>query len=447
MNDLEIRLRALAEAPMADGAPVPELRRRATRRARRRRALVIGVPLVVAVVALTAVLATRPDHRSQVRTAGVPRTTQVGPTTTAERLGDKQALDIRRYGVTDDVNLSVSPHHEVNDGDLLTVHVTGFQQLGHEPLALFCAGDLTADDATESCDIVTVLQPVHQRGSQSAGFTGEAQVTARRVLRIHRGAGDGTRAWDCAKEAAGCVLLVAPLTLPLVAVATPIQFRDAPLPEPRLTLDRSTDLHPGDQVTARVDGLRRNTAYYLTTCRASDGSKALASCGPSTLVAASDTTDRDPRLSIVAGFYGGATGRTDCSVDACVVTVLDTANEVVASAPFHLAAGVRFPALGLTVAQPGPYGDGQAVSVRGVGFPPGVDVGHDLAVCSNDVHLAAEDRCTRPSVSSPAIVGHDGTIAAQIHLTEIPACATVGCSLAWIPDGGTPVGDVPISFR
>jgi hypothetical protein len=353
----------------------------------------------------------------------------------------------RTLGDVDGVRVDVSPRTGLRDGDLVEVRVDGLELIVGAQI-LMCAGDVSEADANESCRQSAVDVP----GSESDDpvvATAEQVVSVPRFLHLARGSGDpNTRPpYDCAIEAAGCVLAVGPYALPARGVLVPLTFVDEPVPVPEASITPSDGLTDREQVTLTAEGMQPNGSFFVRLCEAAPGNRCDEYRWPA--VRADGAGSITAEVTVLTGVYDQL-GRIDCVASSCAVVLGNDEVTRVLEVPFRFAAGVTASVPELQLDPPGPYVDGQTVTVHGTGFPPGSDLGGHLGLCPADKDAAVEERCNYP-VITPIIVRADGTFTVQMplsdELTLAGSCATgPGCILAWVLDHGPIATSVPLDF-
>lgn len=428
MTELEERLRSLRQAGH-EGPTASELRNRATRRRTRRRvgSLTVGV---IGVISLGTAWAVHDDDQANVVTAGP---TEDGASHATQRT----------IGTLEGVTVSVSPNTDLGDGDIVEVRIDGIAQVPDASI-LMCAGDVTGSDALASCDLTSVHQPGIDPGLSVPALNGTQSVSLPRVIQITRPSGDPNQDvdYDCGSEPAGCVLAVGPYALPARAIVVPLSFRDGELPQPALTLDQDMDLANGQEVTLTARDLGPNRAFNIQVCQASPGARCDEIGGWSS--ATSDETGAlETTVAVPAALYGWQ-GRVDCTIEQCAVVVVGDAGRLV-EAPVTFASNVVAPVPELRLDPPGPYSDGQEVTIHGSGFRSGLDLSGQIRQCPANLDTAVTERCGYPpQLTGPIVVGEDGTFTATLTLTQsLPLTGScvgeLGCVLAWVIPHG-PIG-------
>jgi hypothetical protein len=448
MTDLETRLRTL-RVDAHDGASPAELRRRATVRARRRRRRMIAASavavIVVAAAAGVAVRFTQSEPSDRVTTGPGP---SPEPRTSPNRV----------IGDVDGVHVEVSPRTDLLDGDLVDVRVDGLENLGGAAIVQ-CAGDVTGDDASTSCDLSgSAVQPAGDDGGPSSATqvprAAERQtVSITRTIHITQGSEDPSspRPYDCATEEAGCVLVVGPLELPVRAVAVPLTFRDVPREALTAEIAPDTDLQDGDEVTLMAEGLRPNGSFLVQICEPAPGEN----CDE--YAASTATTDADGVLRATvptrAAIYGWR-GRTDCTVVQCAVVVRLIAGERLVEVPLVFDEDVTAPEPALELHPGGPYSDGQEVIVVGSGFPAGVTLSGDLRQCPANLEPGNEGLCILSGeTGGEVLVGSDGGFRATTRVWDtLPpighSCVTEpGCVFGWVTPHGPLIVSAPLDVE
>jgi hypothetical protein len=436
MTPLETRLRSLRQLRLPPApvlAPV-ELRRRSAARGRRRlfTAAAVAVPFLAVALAVF-VAAEEPGDRVVDEPSSTTRAWDVGSN--------------RSLGDIDGVRVDVSPRTGLRDGDLVEVRVEGLERIVGAQI-LMCAGDVDEADPAASCTTGAVGEP----GSESIGpvvATAEQTVSVPRFIRISRGTGDpNTRPpYDCATEPAGCVLAVGPYQLPARAVLVPLTFVDEPVPEPGASITPSDGLAERQTVTLTAEGLRPNGAFFSRQCQAAPSNRCDEHRWPT--VRADESGSLTAEVTVLTAIYDQR-GRIDCVTSPCAVVLGTDEVDRAAEVPFRFAAGVTASVPELRLDPPGPYVDGQTVTVEGTGFPPSFDVVGNLGQCPADKDTAVEERCAYP-LTTPVIVEADGTFTMPVQLSASLAstgtCVTgPGCVLAWVLNHGPIAASVPLDF-
>ena len=448
MTPLETRLRSLRQ-PGRDGpvlTPV-ELRRRSAVRGRRRlfTAVAIAVPFIAVGLAVF-VAAKDPSERMADRPGSGPHGAGPGsgPATT---FTPRHKAWHRSLGDVTGVQVTVSPSTGLRDGDQIEVRIGGLERLPGAQFFL-CAGDVVAETASTSCTTTAVDRPWRQPPTPVDATPGQV-VTVSRFIHIARGSGDpNTRPpYDCATEAAGCVLAIGPSALPARAVLLPLTFVDEPLPVSEASITPSDGLTDRQQVTLTAERVRPNGAFFVRQCEAAPSNRCDDHRSPA--VRADESGSLSAEVTVLTGIYDQL-GRIDCVASSCSVVLGDANVDRVAEVPIRFAPGVSasFPELRLD--PPGPYVDGQTVTVEGTGFPPSFDVVGRLGLCPADKDTAVEERCHYP-VSTPIAVDADGTFTVQMRLSDeltfAGSCVTgPGCLVAWVLNNGPIAASVLLDF-
>lgn len=445
--DLDNRLARLAE-PAPDPAELRRraatIRTRAARRRTRRRGIVgLAAASVVVVAVLAAAALVGRDDRSGLTTgpATTPSPTDATTPPTAPPTTSTSRPPTTLLNTAPGLALTVTPAAGLRDGEPVHVHVEGLDQLSN-PQIIQCAGDLTVERVTRRCD----LRPLEVVGGTAGGPVQPDQVVAVRRT-ISTSDGETTTRYDCATEAAGCVLAVGEMTLPVRGAAVPIRFDPVALPTPRVSVRPATALADRQPVTVHASGLSPNLTYRIQQC----------SVGPEPaceeLTWPTARADRKGRLTTevpaLAALYGWR-GRVDCTVTRCEVVVADDTGVRFGAGPVAFAPGVQARVPRLSIDPPGPYRDGQVVTVRGTGFPPGIDIGDQIGQCPVGKDTAVEERCGRSTLSE-VLVDDDGTFTMTYELHDsllfTGSCRTApGCQLGWVIVHGPTMAPVPLEF-
>lgn len=440
--DLDERLRRLgAPTDRADlSARTTAIHARAARRrARRRTALAAGVVPVLVLLAVAASALVRDDDRVGVST-GPPATTDPSPPTTPNP-GESRSL-----GTLEGLSIAATPSTELIDGQQIQVSIDGLDLL-QSPLLVLCAGDLTAENATDRCDLAT-LDRAGDDPANPIGLQPEMTVTVRQVITLPGATDDDpTTPYDCARAPDGCVLAIGQQTLPTRGAFVPLHFRANPARRtPQLTIEPATGLRADEPITVRASGLRPNSSYGLRQCSMSDPIACDEVAWPGAKTDAEG--DLETELPARPALYGH-TGRVDCTVRRCQITVTDESyGAALAHAELAFAPGVAAPEPALSIVEPGPYVDDQTVTVRGTGFPAGADVGGHIGQCPDGKDTAVEERCTYPVISE-TLVADDGTfeMAVRIQASLLytgPCDGEVGCHLGWVLNHGPTIAKLPL---
>ena len=443
MTDLEPRLQHLRRTPVPDGPDPAEVRARAGRRKARRprRVAPATVPIIVLLAVVAATARSTDDGPESVRAAD-PTTTHTSPTpgTSAPAPADPPPDVV--LGALAGVDVEVSPATGLRDGQLVTVRVDGHERIA-DPIIALCAGDVTTETAAEACDL-TPLEP----GGASEGAEGlaaEQQVAVRRVIWISREMdeeNDQGGDYDCAAEPSGCVLVVGTNGLPASGVGVGVSFAAGELPAASATASPRTGLEDGQVVEIAGSGLRPNTTYAITQC----GTTSDAGCDDLTWPSAKSDAVGElvATYPAKAAIYGWK-GRTDCTVEDCVIQIRTTGGEPAADVPIRFAAAVVAPVPRISLSPAGPYRDGQEITVSGTGFPPGHDVSSDLGQCPAGKDTAVEERCMYGSLlHGAAVVDERGRFSATFRLGSMFCGGTDGCVLGWVLNHGPTIAAVPV---
>ena len=437
LPDLDDRLRRLAEADRPAARDLAEragtVRSRAARRRRRRRVALVGaaVPVVVLLVLAASALTRGGEDGMDVRT---------GPgVTTAPTIEESASTPL---GSAVGVSIRATPDHDLVDGDQVEVGIEGLGSL-QSPMLAACAGDLTAENAGERCD----LRPLDRPGTDpEARSTVEPTmtVTIRRTIMFP---GNADRPYDCATEPDGCVLAVGEVTVPTRGAYTALRFRPgSPLPTPRATFDPTTGLEDDQPITVAATGLRRSSTYSIAQCTSATDA---VQCG----VPRTARSNEDGRLMTdvraQAAIYG-SWGRVDCTATTCAVVLREDYEQPIGQVAITFGDDVVAPVPRLSISPAGPYVGGQTVDVTGTGFPPGTDVGGQIGQCPDGKDTSIEERCTY-SVLASTIVGDDGTFAMTVRIqatisTSGPCADETGCHLGWVLPHGPTIAKVHLDI-
>jgi hypothetical protein len=332
---------------------------------------------------------------------------------------------------------------------LVEVRIEGVDELDSPVLAL-CAADVTAETATTACDL-TQLDRLDAQPGDPASVREVQTVAVRRIIRVTRSSANPNTSvpFDCATEPVGCVLAVGSGTLPTRGALVPIEFDpSAPIQTPELQVEPATGLQPRQAVSIVATGLRPNSTYAVRQCAVDveDG------CDETSW--RTGRTDADgtllARYPALPAIYGWR-GRTDCTLDPCVITVGDAGGgERLAATELRFADDVAAPVPTMSVSPVGPYRDGQEVTLTGEGFPPGVAIGDQIGQCPDGKDTAVEERCAYPALGRTT-VADDGTFSMTLRLTDSlistgPCAGDIGCHLGWVLPHGPTVARVDLDF-
>lgn len=444
MTDLEDRLRHLASSLDAGGAvdvtPPSELRAQAARRRTRRRTGVFGASCAAAVLLLVSVgVSLRTDDTGEV-VAGPPVT---GEAPFAADPGQ------RSLGPVEGVAVEVTPASDLVDGQTVRVRIDGLETLPRA-IPLLCRGDVEQATVSELCDVGAVTVG----GWPRAETKQEIQVP--RYFWVVDPLLQTSLLVDCANEPAGCVLGIGdPAASPFRGVAVPLQF--APVAPPEVLVTPGADLLDGSEVAVEIRGLRLNRAYVFVQCTA-DGRVCSGEVDGPPLPSVDSGADGTARGTVVvsAALYSYR-GTADCTYEPCVVGVADAeyrdraaADQGLVATPIAFASGVKAPVPTLDITPEGPYVSSQEVTVRGTGFPPGLELGRSLGVCPAHLDTALEERCAYRLQS--VVVGPDGSFRTQRVLSDLTSAGRCqdlpsGCVLAWVLNKGPIAASTPVRFR
>jgi hypothetical protein len=427
MTDLEERLRGLRH-PVADGPTASKLRDCATRRLRHRHVTVLAAAVIVVATAAAGLvwtsLSDAPGNQVAVR----------------PDLDKDLDEPTRTIGQVEGVTATVSPRDGIRDGDVVEVRIDGLDTLPDASI-LLCAGDVTASDAASACDPSSVLQPNSDAQHPVEAVEGTQNVSLARIIRIARGAPDPSEPldYDCATESAGCVLAIGPYDAPVRAVLVPVSFDDEPVADPTASVGQDQGLTDGQEVTLVARDLSPNRTVDIRLCQVSPGEK----CDEiDPFISAESDKDGtvETTVPIHAALYGWQ-GAVDCTHQRCAVVINDRGRRL-AEVPVNFATGVTAPVPRLELDPPGPYAEGQQVTVHGSGFRPGLDIGGQLGQCPADLDTAVQERCAYSLFG--LTVESDGTFTATFtperSLLFTGSCVDEpGCLLAWVIPHG-PIG-------
>jgi hypothetical protein len=422
MTTLEERIRRMTPPP-APLTPVADLRVRATRRRNRRR-VVVGLCAVVVLAVLVGLLRVSADDASV--NVGPPPS---DPTPTQ-----------RTIGPVTGVTVEVSPSTGLVDGQTVRVRIDGLELMGAAQLGM-CRGDVTDLLDQGSCS-QTALQVV---GGSTSTAAADQELVVSSVLRL----GDERDiVYDCATEPAGCVLAVGTAP-PLRGVLVPLDFVAGTRASaaPSVSIAPVSGLRAGATVVITASDLPANRTFDVLQCASgADRSSDCQLVGITSITAdASGALGGEVTIDDVLFTIGGL---VDCTQGECVILIDDFDGTAIAVGPLQFEPGVEPLLPSMTIEPAGPYRDGQIVTVNGVGFPPGEDVGTHLGRCPAWLDTRVEERCAY-SLGGPTVEA-DGTFSASITLNSgllVGSCLDEpGCVLAWVIPNGPTVAEVPLPF-
>jgi hypothetical protein len=336
----------------------------------------------------------------------------------------------RTIGNVAGVTVEVSPSTGLVNGQTISVKIDGLGELAGAQLGM-CRGDVQNLLDFSACD-QSALGALGPDGTLQA--TPDQELVVSSYLRLDSAEGKVT--YDCAAEPAGCVLAVATAP-PVRGVVVPVSFASsAGRSEPAVRVSPGSDLTDGALVTVTASGLRPNRTYGISQCVAGELCNQPASA----------TTDSSGTLTSVlpaqTSILSVSSGVVDCTAVSCVVTVHLNGVDPIESAPLSFAPGVHPTAPSLKITPAGPYRDRQIVTVEGVGFPAGENVGSHLGRCPAELDTRTEERCTYDLGED--VVAPDGTFRTTYDLR---ACyGGAGCVLGWVITNGPTVASVPLEF-
>ena len=408
--------------------------------------MVVGAPVVVVVTALVVIDGDdpRPPSDRPAATLVRPAEEPVATTTTLLPVADGDLPAAVAIGGVTGVSVAVVPRQRLADGDTVQIAVDGLEHVPDGTVAFMCRGNVRSDtSAAAGCD-PTAVTAVDEDPGVAPLVTEQMHVRVGRLLRLS-GADSRSEPYDCALEAAGCLLVLAPYSLPGRGIVVPLSFRPDPLPEPVATLEAADGVGDGDEVVLRASSLRPRTSVMVRQCADAEGPEA-----PCDTQVTSATTDDDGRLDLRVAVRSAAytvQGPVDCTIEPCHLLVEEmTGPRSAASGPITFAAGVVAPTPALTLDPPGPYLHQQTVTVRGTGFPPGRDIGSELAQCPGDGQGPNAASCGYGSVSTWVAADGTFTLERKVFAFTLPAgaCSDTGCVLGWLVGQGTTIAAVPI---
>ena len=434
MNDLESRLRSLRDLPDSPAPTVVELRERARQNGRRRRITIVAAVVPIAAIVIGLIVWNQDEPLPEVRT--VPVDTSV------------PNADNRSLGGVTGVSVTVTPNTGLRDGQLVEVRVSGLERLPSASLVM-CAGDVTEQTAMSVCDIGAVHSPDAQSPTQPRAMAIQTVSVARFLNITHSSSGAApTGTYDCATEPAGCVLAVGPVSLPARGVLTTLMFQDVPIATPAIEVDSTEGLISGQEVEVNAEGLRPNSAVPIRLCLPGGEVCDVYSYTDAT----SDGTGAlSQRIRVWSVLYTWQ-GETLCTVESCAISVVDgslPAGHV--EVPISFAPGTPTPNPRLVLDPPGPYADGQEVTVRGSGFRPGIEISQDLGQCPADKDTRIEERCGY-DLGLSVVADDEGRFTTTFRLSNsliyTGSCVTgPGCVLGWVIPHGPTLAKVPLTFR
>ncbi len=427
MTNLEERLRSLRTTTVPPGPEPHVLQATADGRRRRRRLAAAGWvgAILIATVAILGSL----DADDKVRVVG-----DQPPTSDEPSPGETPA--VRTLGGLEGVTVEVDPTRDLLDGATLDIRMYGLDRLT-DPTIVLCAGDVREDTVSDRCE----LRPLDRLSTSDSYVEVAARrtVEARRVIHL-------AEPFDCATEPAGCVLAVGNNDLPARAVLTPLTFRPVPMPEPVVWVEPDSGLHDLDPITVRATGLRAASSYSIQICTAGEDSV----CDHVTDSARFDEQGNVETDTFVRAALYTEKGRIDCTARPCVVALREDFDRPAVATPITFAEDAVAPVPALELDPPGPYVDGQTITVRGSGFLPGFDLTAKIGQCPADKDTAVELRCE--PILEKIIVDADGRFTTQHTLSETlmvtDSCTDEpGCVLGWVLHHGPIVAIAELTFE
>jgi hypothetical protein len=425
MTTLEERLRQMAPPPRP-ATPVADLQSRARKRHAQRWATA-GIAALVVVVIAGGLVARRAESNPGPTTDHPPATEPKASAGAQRTLGD-----------VDGVTVEVSPSSGLANGQTIRVRIVGLGQIPGAQLAM-CRGDVDDLSDMSQCEpwaLASISNPVY--GLQAFP---EQEVVVASYLRL--GSPGDEVLFDCATEPAGCVLAVG-TAAPTRGVVVPLAFTPGTT-EPTVrtvTLDRAVNLTEGAQIVVSAEGLRPDREYTVKQCPG--GQTQLEGCIGDTL--ATVITDSNGALTaavtVESVVFSVVNGALDCTTSACAIQVQNSLDPVLRSESLSFAPGVRPTMPRLTITPSGPYRHGQVVTVEGVGFPPGENIGERLGRCPAELDTRVEERCTYEL--GDAVVDADGTFSIPYYLRSCIGGA--GCVLGWVISHGPTVAPIQLQF-
>jgi hypothetical protein len=422
MTTLEERIRRMTP-PSVPVTPVADIQARAAKRRIRRR-VVVGLCTVAVLAVVVGLLRVSADE------AGV----NVGPPPS------DPAPTQRTIGDVTGVTVEVTPSTWLVDGQTVRVSIDGLHRLPAAQLGM-CRGDVTDLLDQSSCS-QTALQSV---GASTLTAAADQELVVSSVLRL---GDERDLVYDCATEPAGCVLAVGTAP-PLRGVLVPLEFvaGSRASTAPTASIAPVSGLTAGATVVITASDLPVNRTFDVLQCASgADRGNDCQTVGIRSITAdASGSLTGEVAVDDVLFTLGGL---VDCTQSECVILIADFDGTAIAAGPLQFDPGVE-PALpSLTIEPAGPYRDGQVVTVNGVGFPPGEDLGSHLGRCPAWLDTRVEERCAY-SLGGPTVAA-DGTFSASITLNSgllVGSCRDEpGCVLGWVIPNGPTVAAVPLPF-
>lgn len=429
MTDLSERLYHLGERPPRPAPSIATVRIAARRMRRWRIARRAATGMLVVLLAVVGVVATRGSHgEPSVRTASrLPVTGRSG-----------------RAAVT------VEPGKELSDGDV--VHVSGRGFPPHTQLSMaMCRRGATLETALSSCDTSTV----------STKAVTDSDGTFATTYRVHAGTA-ACRVGDV------CALGVAPSSLregPVVTV--PLEFADrAPagstpvLGPASVRLSTAGLLRDRQRVTVTGRGFAPGSRVALSLCEAGTTLAAGGACGglgtPDLAVESDGTFER--AVTLYRQLFTG-TGFFDCGApnQSCVVQIVRIAEASTVDTPVTFDPKEPAPPLPkLTIEASTPTASGARLTVLGTGFPSeesvalgqcarGVGGRVDRASCATPTEaFTTSDTEGTFRITAPYLRSYDALSAGRIQC----GTSTADCVLAYFPSEGDsiPIASVPLTF-
>ncbi|HEX6568528.1 MAG TPA: neocarzinostatin apoprotein domain-containing protein [Acidimicrobiales bacterium] len=228
--------------------------------------------------------------------------------------------------------LTVTPDHDLVDGQSVLVESTGFPP-GQSVMILQCRpGSTTATDLPLNCEVRTSLTP-----DASGSFS--AYQAVERELQPFAGPGPV----DCAAAAGACTLTAAYNGL-FSTVEVPLAFADPSAPAPTVSVSHATGLEDGDVVTVTGAGFPAGAGVAVTLCAANRPASAeWCDIRPPVTTTADAAGAFAGEVTIHRAITLPSGGVVDCVGSGCVVTATTGDGGPWASAEIELTRRVLVP--------------------------------------------------------------------------------------------------------